>query len=192
MEKVGPLLESLTRRLAETPADFLDEPRIGSTGLVAVPALVNDLLLMHGARAGREQLARFEADAAARNHLALVMIAVWVLADPWWLDQHLPQDALLRLLAESLAELAAGTPAHKFAADPERREELTRVILARLGYRPEGETQIQATDRLASVSGAERRRVLAESRAAERRAREIRAALAKKAAEESADKWSRD
>ena len=32
MQLEGPMLESLTRRLAETPEDFLAEPRIGLTG----------------------------------------------------------------------------------------------------------------------------------------------------------------
>jgi len=43
-----------------------------------------------------------------------------------------------------------------------------------------------------SVSSRERVRLAAASRAAEERARQIREALARKAAEESADKWSRE
>jgi len=76
--------------------------------------------------------------------------------------------------------------------DPDRREELARVLLAHLGYRPAGETEAQASDRLSRISGTERQRLLAASRAAEERARAIREALAKKAAEESADKWTRE
>src|SRR5438046_2502445 len=69
---------------------------------------------------------------------------------------------------------------------------VARVVLARLNYRPARETIAQATDRLSSLSSTERRRLLEASRAAERRARAIREALAKKAAEESADKWTRE
>mgnify|MGYP003580705592 CR=1 FL=1 len=76
--------------------------------------------------------------------------------------------------------------------EPERREELVRTTVARLGLQPDGETAAQAADRLASVSGVERRRLLQASRAAEARARAIREALARKAAEESADKWTRE
>jgi hypothetical protein len=65
-------------------------------------------------------------------------------------------------------------------------------VLARLDCRPEGETIAQATDRLSGLSGTERRRLLEASRASEQRARAIREALAKKAAEESADKWTRE
>jgi hypothetical protein len=187
-------LETLTRRLSETPPDFLDEPCIGTAGQVFVPALVNDLLNLHGARAQAATLVRFHGTDAKtdRNRLALVMIAVWLLADEWLVAARIPHADAVRVLDEVVAELAAVTPAHKFVTDPDRREELARVVLARLNYRPAGETVAQATDRLSSVSGTERRRLLQASRATERRARAIREALAKKAAEESADKWTRE
>lgn len=194
MEHVGPLLETLTRRLADTPPDFLDEPQLGRRKGVVVPALVNDLLQLHGARAGLAQLQHFASDDATRdrNRLALVQIACWLLAEDWFVACRLARDALLSLLDTAIAELAAATPAHKFVHDPDRREELARVLLARLDYRPEGETPAQATDRLSSISGTERRRLIEASRAAEERARAIRVALARKAAEESADKWTRE
>lgn len=194
MDHIGPDLEVLTHRIAETPREFLEEPRIGSGGTVHVAALVNDLLKMHGSRAAYTVLTRFQSTNAKldRNRLALTMIAVWLLADDWFVSAKLAQQNLIQVLDETALELAAATPAHKFVTDPDRREELARVTLARLGYRPAGETLAQATDRLSSISGTERRRLLEASRAAEERAREIREALAKKAAEESADKWSRE
>ena len=194
MNNPGPLLEPLTHRLAEIPSEFLGEPRIGNAGTVNVAALVNDLLFLHGARAPVEELVRFRGGSASadRNRLALAMIGVWLLADEWFIERLLPQTQLLLVFSEALAELAAATPTHKFVGDPDRREELVRIVLARLDYRPKGETVEQATDRLSSISGTERMRLLEASRAAEQRAREIRAALARKAAEESADKWSRE
>jgi hypothetical protein len=194
MERPGPLLEALTHRLAETPQDFLEEPLIRGTGAVPAVAIVNDLLLLHGARAPLTALQNFVGTDPRndRNRLALVMIASWLLADEWFVAAGVPQAALVRLLTETIAELAAATPAHKFTTDPDRREELARLTLARLGFRPQGETIPQATDRLTSLSSTERKRLLAESRAAEKRAREIREALARKAAQESADKWSRE
>ena len=190
----GPDLDALTRRLAETPPEFLDEPRCGEAGRVAVPALVNDVLLMHGARAGLAALQPFTAGRARteRNRLALVMIAAWLLADQGLVAAGLVQRDLLRVLDEAVAGLAPTAPAHQFVVDPERREELARVVLAALGLRPRGETPAQAADRLSGISGAERRRLLENSRAAEQRAREIRAALVRKVADESADKWSRE
>ena len=194
MQKSGPVLESLTRRLAETPPDFLDEPRIGAAGAVAVPALVNDLLRMHGARATIDALRRFESRNARRdrNRLALAMIVAWLLAEDWFLRAGLAAGALLEVLDETVTELAAATASRKFIDDPDRREELARIVLARLDHRPAGETIAQATDRLSGLSVTERARLLEASRASEKRARAVRAALVKKAAEESADKWSRE
>ena len=194
MNNSGPVLESLTRRLAETPPDFLAEPVVGASGVVMVPALVNDLARMHGARLPAASLTRFTGTAphVDRNRLGLVTIAAWLLADEWFLAQRLGPVLLGGVLADAMAELAVETPAHRFVDDPDRREELARVILAFLDFRPDGETVAQATDRLVAVSATARRRLLAASRASEQRAREIRDALAKKAAEESADKWTRE
>lgn len=194
MNLEGPDLEILTRRLAETPPDFMDEPRIAGSGRVAVAALVNDVLRLHGGRAPLAALHGFEGGSARadRNRLALAMIAAWLLADDWFLAARPAQALLLQTLRDVPAELAPAVPAHRFVEDAERREELARVVLARLGYRPQGETLAQATDRLAAVSAVERRRLLEASRAAEQRARAVREALARKAAEESADKWTRE
>lgn len=194
MQRIGPALETLTRRLAETPPDFLDEPASETSADTVEAALVNDLLGALGARATAVQLAHFHrsADKSQRNRLTLVRIAVWLLYDPWFMTQQLLPDVVLRLLDETVAELAASSAAANFAFDADRREELARVVLARLDYRPADETLAQATDRLSGISGTERRRLLEASREAERRARAIREALVKKAAEESADKWTRE
>ncbi|HEY1052340.1 MAG TPA: hypothetical protein VGE39_21355, partial [Prosthecobacter sp.] len=88
--------------------------------------------------------------------------------------------------------LAAHTSSRSFVTDPDRREEIVRVALARLHLRPAGETAAQAQDRLTSLSASERQRVIAAARAAEERAQAIREALARKAAEESADKYTRE
>ena len=194
MNLPGPDLETLTRRLADTPPDFLDEPRVAGAGRVAVPALVNDLAGLHGGHVAPGLLAGFEGHSARgdRNRLAVAMIGAWLLADPWFLARRLEPATLVGRLAEVAAELAAATPAHRFASDGERREELARTMLARLDLRPAGETAAQSTDRLAAISAVERRRLLDASRAAEQRARAIREALARKAAAESADKWTRE
>ena len=101
-------------------------------------------------------------------------------------------DDLLQLLDAEARELAAQVAGEKFITDPDRREELARVALARLGYRPAGETVAQAQDRLTTLNSAERARVMKAAQAEEQRARQIRAELVRKAAEESADKWTRE
>ena len=190
----GPALVMLTRRLLDTPVEFLGEPRIGATGEMAVAALVNDVLYLHGARAAPAHLQRFAGVTAKldRNRLALVAITAWLLADPWFLARNLDHFQVFLALAEVPEGLAPVTAAHRFVHDPDRRAELARAVLAHLGYLPEGETVAQAADRLQAVSGSARRALIEASRAAERRARDIRAALEAKAAQESADKWTRE
>ena len=194
MERNGPQLETLTHRIAETPPDFLDEPLADQANNKMVAALVNDLMHRFGSRLQGKQLARFvmDSDTASRNRLALVRIAVWLLSDEWFLSAHIKHDEILQVLDATVTELAASSPAKKFIFDPDRREEFVRVVLARLNYRPANETLAQATDRLSSLSSTERNRLLEASRDAERRARAIREALVKKAAEQSADKWTRE
>jgi hypothetical protein len=194
MQAEGPLLETITRRLAETPEDFLAEPRIGGAGQVHVAAVISDLIRALGAPLEGSDLATFEgADQRRdRNRLAVSLLLCWLLADEWFLQKNLPAGALLELLGQGSAQLGAQVASRKFVTDPDRREELARFLLARLGFRPAGETLAQAQDRLTSLSSAERARVLAASRAAEERARAIREALTRKAAQESADKFTRE
>ena len=101
-------------------------------------------------------------------------------------------EELLRALDAVSSDLAPHAPAKSFHTDPERREELARTMLARLDLRPEGEREAQARDRLLSVSAAERKRLVEATRGAVERVRAIREALARKAAEESADKMWRE
>lgn len=194
MNQPGPHLETLLRRLTDIPPDFLDEPRINSSGQVFVPAVVNDLLFRLGERVPLTVLERFQAKngIADRNRLALVMIIAWLLADDWFVTARLPQADSVRLLDETARELAQGSAAKKYIDDSERREELARIALARLGFHPAGETVAQATDRLSALSVSERRRLLEASWAAEARARAIREELVRKQAEASADKWTRE
>lgn len=188
----GPPLERLMRRIAETPGEFLAEPRIGGTGTVATSALVGDLLRDAGVPADRSVLDRFAAARPAeRNRLMLIAVVVWLLADDW--VKHAPaREAMTGLLGDTVTELAATALAQAFVEDSERREELARTALAALNLLPEGEDARQAADRLSAVSATERQRLISASRAAEERARLVREALIRKAAEESADKYTRE
>jgi hypothetical protein len=194
MQVEGPLLETLTRRLAETPEDFLGEPRIGSAGQVHVSAVVGDLMRGLGANVDVAALSALEGKDAKqdRNRLSVTLLLCWLLADDWFRQNKLASQSLVDLMSQGSAQLSVQVQSRKFVTDPDRREELARFSLARLGFRPEGESVAQAQDRLTSLSSAERARVLQASRAAEARARAIREALARKAAQESADKMTRE
>lgn len=193
MQNPGPDLETLLRRLIDLPPEFVQAPRIGTSGQVHTAALVNDLLAQLGHVPPDIFLRRLVcAREADRNRLLLSAVVCWLLADRWFAQASLPLPNVLQVFDDAVGELAQAAEASRYVSDPDRREELVRVILARVGYRPQGESLEQATDRLSSLSAIERKRLLAASRAAEKRAREIREALARKAAEESADKWSRE
>jgi hypothetical protein len=187
MHREGPPIESLTRRLAECPPEFLASPRLGAVGKVVVPAVVADLLremgsgpLPDGHAAAFNDKARWR----QRNTLSLTLVACWLLHDPWFRRRELA-DRALTLLAGGLHDLAQATSADRCVTDADRREELARLCLKALGLRPAGETVAQAEDRLATLSSLERASLLKATAAAEQRAAEIRAAMARKAQEEA-------
>jgi len=193
MSAKGPPLESLTRRLAETPAAFLGEPRIGPKGNIVVPALVRDVLARHGLSVDVSTLERFAPRDVAldRNPRMLTQILCWLLVDESFTGR-LDAAQVLKILLDEADLLAVTVAAREFVDNGERREELARLALRTAGMRPLGESLNVAEDRWLSVSTAERVRLNSASRAAEERARQIRESLVRKAAEESADKWSRE
>ncbi len=195
MNTEGPFLESLTRRLAETPPEFLLEPRIGNKGAVNVAAVVNDTLVALGQDALTQNDARvFQSTDAKqdRNRLQVTLLACWLLYDEWFRAHSEFTERALYFLQDDVRALSAVTNAQKFISDLDRREELVRVTLSAFGLRPFGETISQAQDRLMTLNAAERERVIQAARVAEQRAQAVREAMAKKAAEEAAAKAYRE
>ena len=194
MQREGPPIEALTRRLAECPADFLAAPRVGGTGTVVVAAVVADLLRELGGGLADWQAEAFATKKAKadRNRLSTVLVACWLLHDPWFRADARLAEAAHTLLAGGLREAAEATPADRFVSDPDRREELARLCLRELGLRPAGETVAQAQDRLTTLSAAERARVVAAARQAEERAAAIREAMRRRADEEATAKGMRE
>lgn len=193
MKHEGPTLEHLLRRLTETPTDFLADPHTTSgRGIIHVAAVAADLLELHGCSPADLSLLNPDDSTPARRRAGVTLLLCWLLADPELIAGKIPFAALSRLLAEGASELSSQNGAAKYRDDPERREEFVRYSLARLDLRPSGETLAQAQDRLTALSSIERNRVLAASREAEARSRAIREALARKAAQESADKYTRE
>ena len=193
MTRDGPPLETVLRRIVDTPPDFLAEPKIGKRGVVHVDAIAGDVAALLGGAVSRTGLHRYTAtDSREQNRLAIALLACWVYADAWLRAAGINPQEMLNALDALSNELAPHAPAKSFHTDPDRREELARTALARLGLRPAGETQTQAQDRLINVSAAERKRTVDAARGAAERVRAIREALARKAAEESADKMWRE
>ena len=190
MNKEGPALESLLHRLTETPEDFLAEPRIGGNGRVDVAAVIHDCFAQLGITVPASHLAEFQGPDSNRQSIALLL--AWLLSEPWFRERKISTGDVMEALVRTAAELSPHVAARRFVEDPDRREKIARFTLARLDMRPVGESIAQAQDRLTTISTAERSRVVEAARAAEERSRAIRAELARKAAEESADKFTRE
>ena len=180
----------LTRRLAETPAPFL--------GDVVVAAVLSDVL----ADLGHEPLVPDWQDALApppdrtRDAARVAWqracaVLAWLLADPM-VGGAVSTSALTRFLGGDLHTLSRHVPASAMVEDPERREEVARLLLRAAGVPVAGETPAQSADRLATLDTATRLRVIEGARAAEEHARQVREALARKRAQEAAAKASRE
>jgi hypothetical protein len=146
----------------------------------------------------RESLDRFEGalqrDTQGRA-AGFALLFAWLLADPWF-GQHAGTRISQKRVWSTFTTLAVAhgseSTATAWHGDPKRREEIVRSMLATLELVPEGETEAQADDRLTRVSSAHRKRLLAAAREAEARSELVREALAAKAAQEAADKYTRE
>jgi hypothetical protein len=158
-----------------------------------VAAVVHDALLTLGhAGPNPAELAPFTARPERERWLRWVAITCWLLTEAELAPRLDARPALRFLAGDELRDLAAAADAAKLLDDPDRREELARFALRAFDLRPSGESDAQAADRLQSISTVERNRLIAASRAAEQRARDVREALARKAAQEAADKAFRE
>ena len=174
-------LSRLTRRLAETPADFLSDE-------TSVPAVVSDVLIAAGGP-GLDARGALPFESSERNWLRLVLISCWLLADD---ELMAVADAkqILYHLTEVLLPLADLVEASKFVTDPDRREELTRLALRSLSVLPDGEAAAQAADRLTTVDSVRRQEVLQAAKVAEERAAAVRQAMEEQRAKEAAARYS--
>lgn len=207
MSDEGPDLAALLRRLSDTPPEFLATPRSRRGPGVHVDAVVYDLLLdlgwpppkavsgepFDGQIARRPPLPGGRTGARyASNRLQMVLVAAWLLGDPWFRDHGRLTPAVLQLLDRGVDELAVLVDASECVGDPDRREELVRVVLHALLLRPRGESEAEADDRRATLDSVERVRVIEKTRAAQARMREVREQMAAQAAAAAAAKVTRE
>jgi hypothetical protein len=192
--KPGLVVEALTHRLAACPPEFLAEPRVGrGRGTVHVAAVVNDLLqdLGGGERLNPEEERGLEnAKPAGRNRLRLVLVGCWLSHDPWIRDAGGYGRLVRRWLVHGLDPLAPLAAADAFVADPDRREEMARLLLQALEVLPAGETPAQAADRLRTLSTVERAGVVRETRVQQERARELKRRMEEQRAQQAAARYS--
>lgn len=180
-DREGPSIEALHHHLCEIPPDFLG-------AAVEPAALAHDIALALDAKPDARLL---DAIRAAGN-VPLVPLFCWLLAEPG-LRRLVPSaEGVRQLLTVTAIQLARYAKPKQAVEDVDRREELIRLALSDLDMRPAGETVAQAQDRLAAISSMERERIVRAAQAAEARAKEIREALARQAAQEAANKWTRE
>lgn len=189
-------LSALLRWLREMPGAFRAQPEGFPGGEVRVRAVLADLWEeLEGQAAQPALLAAFEAQndsKVERNRLRLLLAAAHILWHPALRGSKPQPERLRRLLIQELPAMAAVVPADSVLDDEERGEELIRRALRATGLQLEGETTHEIEDRLKQVDSVERHRVLADAAQRERRAREVREAMARKAAEEAAAKVTRE
>jgi hypothetical protein len=192
MSSEGPQLERLLRRLSECPEDFLEPVGDGQQLGIDVVAIVCDQLraIAPEPPPESEHKALQAIRAAQPRHQHFLALVAWLLHDEWFRTRCDCVPAMWNLYgSQQLAQLAALVPPQAAIHDADRREEFVRICLHGLGLRPQGESQAQAQDRLTMLDTAERERVLRATAAAERRAREIRAAMARAAAQDATSRY---
>lgn len=200
----GPQLATLLRWLGETPPPMRADDADALTR-VSVRAVVHDLCETLFAGAGADTDAALSSvadlldamdpipgDSVNANRLAWTLRFCWLLWNPGVRAQGSEAAALRRLFAQEVAELAAIVPVAQLELDADRREELVRRGLRAVGLRPGGETAAQAKERLRQVDSVEAHRLIKAAEDRERRARQVREELARKAAAEAAAKISRE
>lgn len=192
MQREGPQLERLLRRMTECPEDFLEPPAHGKQPGIDVVAIVCDQIraLRTDPPPETESQAIQAIRAAGSRQQQFMALVAWLFCDDWFLAKPALVPAMWSVyVSQELAQLAAVVQPASAVHDADRREELVRTCLRGLGLRPEGETAAQTQDRLAMLDSAERQRVLRATAAAERRAREIREAMARAAAQDAASRY---
>ncbi len=206
MQHAGPPLEKMLRRLSECPPEFWAAPSTSDTHSskdAATPVSTSNAEIdaYHVTAILADYFRRFEpdyqayrltklVDALSSQQLGVLSILAWLLSDEWFTSRPAGSQQLQRLLvSQRIVQLGEMISAEKIIADPDRREELVRLALAELDCRPAHETVAQAKDRLATLDTGERRKILQATAAAERRAREVREAMARAKAMESASRY---
>jgi hypothetical protein len=194
MKSEGLPLEILLRRLTECPPEFWDTSLFPSNEPFDVHSAKTVAIACDLCRAVERdfdpQALTTKLKPKTANHSILLRIVAWLLYDDWFVTQTAWLDLIIALMAcNKLIKLSSMVDAKQFVMDPDRREELARIALAELELRPRGETVPQATDRLTTLDSVERDRILKATLAAEKRAREVREAMERAKAQESASRY---
>jgi hypothetical protein len=196
MQTPVPALAEFLRWMNETPVSFLEEPECFASGKIIVRAVIGDLFETYfGKSAKSDFLQTFEAsgdEKKERNRLRWILMTSHLLWHPLLRERRMTESLFRKLLVQDLAALAAVVPFDNLMKEPERQEELVRRVLQSAELLLPGEHKADADDRLSQINSIERHRLVAEAAAKEKRAREVREEMLRKAAAEAAAKVSRE
>lgn len=191
-----PVLAELLLRVEQIPSAFLATPAMDQESGIPVDVVVCDLFeTLFADKPGSALLAACrpsQAQPEGVRHARWILVASHLLFAPELPRQELTRDAIERFFTDELRELAALDDVSVLHQDEERREELVRRALRAGGLRLPGESEAEADDRLRQVDRVARAKLLAEAEERERRAREVREAMRRRAAEEAAAKMCRE
>jgi hypothetical protein len=195
----APTLAELQRWMMEMPVAFAAEPEGFPGGHVRVHAVMADLLetLFGAGHDNDDGLGALfhpanHRSAIERNRLRLTLATAHLLWNPQLRRPGTSPRHLRPLFSQEIPALAAVAQADDLPREEHLREELIRRTLRALGLGLAGESAAESEDRLRQVDSVERHRLLRAAAERERRSREVREALARKAAEEAAAKVSRE
>ena len=196
----APPFAALMRHLADAPPDWQAPVELRRRPGVRISALLADTLLDLGDAGLADADAQpFEQQASAdQGWLQLLLVTLWLLHQPA-LQAALAADwnvkrrqRLLAFLQQDLRQRAPYLSADAAIGQAEGREELIRHLLAALQCLPADEDQRTFDYRLQARDSVGQAELVAKARAAEERARKLREAMARKAAEEAAMKYNRE
>jgi hypothetical protein len=196
MNEEGPQLVALMHRLSECPEDFVSLSD-QADGAACTLALTQDFFRRFGDSDPIREEPHVLDECMTRGeksnplpYFSLLGVTLWLFYDPWFDGKSQFAKPIWNVIqGDKLRALSHLLRATQIVADPDRREELVRICLNGLNLRPQGESVAQASDRLMSLDSVERERILRETAAAEKRAREIREAMAKAKAMESVSRY---
>ncbi|UZE94798.1 hypothetical protein [Alkalimarinus alittae] len=183
----GPDINVLHHRLTDFPEEWMSAelPHYFS-------AIIHDVVFAHCENIHASELAVFRRPQQQCEWYRMSLLVAYFLADESFDSFTFTSNTLILLLEATAKALAEAGQNNVYINDVDRREEFIRVVLDALGLFPKGENSTVADDRLQAVSSQARLNVLRAAKAAEKRSNDLRVALAKQKARESADKMTRE
>jgi hypothetical protein len=131
-------------------------------------------------------------DNLSENHILSVQIGCWFFSFQAFKGNKSYLAGIHNFFFEELHELSTVVNHRSWIEDDDRAEEFIRLALRSCDIIPNGETSLQAADRLDALDTLKRMEVLRQSNDAYERIREIRRKMAEEKAREAANVYGRE